>query len=408
MPKVCPICGKKMAGKKALAQHREAVHARTVAVQAPRAPMRVKSARNKTTGCVTSGHEVLKSISVGNGTRAGTLLYSIMLSPKHLLRTRIHAESALWTRWRPVSLRFVLVGSGSATTYGSVIVGWISDPTYRVSSNPDAAIAQLGAMQVRQICRVNGTVTLTVPVNITRKWLMTNGASTDEDEYCHGSLHMLASADIGGFTGRMSVQVEMDWSICWDGQVIGFVEADPSLHFIRPDAGWSNLFTTSDGSYDSTILTFKMHSGGDMVPFTEAQDGVVYTTEGTPTTVFYVASDSKPRVAKWFVRIRNYSTPGLALCATQEDAIEYYKSSDTSKLLKYYAAGAVTTPAVPMFAPATPSGVVSAVPSSPSADFLAPILAKLESIGSRLERVEGMLFHGCPGSESGSFTDLGI
>lgn len=412
MPKVCPICGKKVAGKKALAQHRESVHTQPVAKpsQPSRVPTRAfRSARNINGRVNTSGHEVLKTIGVSSNTRAGTLLYTLMLSPKHMPRTRIHAESTLWTRWKPVSLRVTLVGSGSATTYGSALIGWISDPTYRISNNADAAIAQLGAMQVRQIVRVNGTVSLTLPTNITRKWLMTSGTSTDEDEYCHGSLHVIASADIGGFTGRMSFQVELDWAISWDGQVVGFADADPTLHFIRPDAGWSNIFTTSDGSYDSTILTFKMHHGGDMVPFTEAQDGVVYTVDGTSTMVYYYGSDGKKRTCRFFVRIRGYATPGLALCSTMDDAVAYYKSGDTSKLLKYYAAGDPTTPAIPTFAPVP--ATLSVEPTlgnvSTPTEVLSAIMIKLDAICARLDNVERTLFQECPGSESGSFENIG-
>lgn len=149
---------------------------------------------------------------------------------------------------------------------------------------------------------------------------------------------------MGGVAGSVGVALQLDWDVEFEGTDI--VSSAVRKHTITPDAGYSNLFTTSDGSWNASVLTFKMHAGGAMVPFSAADPSVVYTV-AQGTKVPYFDSSAKRQECKWFARIQDQ--PGLVLFSSREDALAYVRTGDVSKAITYYKEGDWVTPAVPKF-----------------------------------------------------------
>ncbi|QKK35401.1 hypothetical protein [Erysiphe necator associated nodavirus 5] len=350
MVKVCPICQRKVAGKEALKQHMVAVHpaGKPVPLAGSSGRTRRPPRRGGADNFVSAGKDVLQTITVASGTAAGTVLWHIPLGPRHCGSTRLQAESSLWSRWKPTSLKFTMVGSGSASTYGSLMFGWVADPTSKVSSVKEMAISQVGAMQSRLVMRLGATAAMSLPLVMSRRWYETDGDTQDEEEFSHGSICCVVAATTGGYAGQsLSVIVELDWKVQFEGPKLpDRVEYTPGV--IMPDNGWYNLFTTSDGSFDAGRLTFKMHEGGNMVPFSSAQPDVAYCPD-IGTHVYAVTEDNKVSEVNWFAKVKNYVVPGLLCFASKADCKAYIESGDVSKAMKYVAASKYTTPRVPRF-----------------------------------------------------------
>lgn len=135
-----------------------------------------------------------------------------------------------------------------------------------------------------------------------------------------------------------------------------------SVEIIKPDSGWSNLFTTSDSSFNSERLTLKMHSGGSMCPFSAARLDRVYVPAANPlTTVPYYDESSAVKNVVAFARVQGYAVPGLLCFASNKDASEYVKTGDVTKALKYTKAGTYVTPAIPAFASQRPISKEAAI-----------------------------------------------
>lgn len=344
---VCPQCQRHFASKAGLAQHRADAH---VARKQP--GPRVRNTQRRSGGQSTSvrmssisssGVDLVQSVSCSKSMAAGTVLLNLPLGPSHLAPSRWRNESALWSRWRPRNLRLSVVGSGASTTFGSVCVAWCPDFNWVPVGN-SSDYMRVAALRPSVTMRLHESRTLSVPAEMTQKWYHCDGSP---ETSTHGSVLVVVAAPVGGFDGSVGLTITLEWSVAFEGiEMPGTQSAIDDV--IRPDAGWSNLFTTSDGSFESSVLTLKMHSGGAMAPFSAARSDHVYEPTAD-TVVKYYDTTGQLLTAKYFARVHGYAIPGLLLFSTREDAVSYVVSGDTTKALKFSKAGPVSTPALPKF-----------------------------------------------------------
>lgn len=233
-----------------------------------------------------------------------------------------------------------------------------------------------------------------IPCEPSQKWYLTE--PNERGDSTHGSLLVGVVSSVGGITGSVGVALQLDWDVEFEGTDIESTSI--RAHVIYPDLGYENLFTTSDGSFDASVLTFKMHAGGSMVPFSAAEPHVVYTTEGTTSRVYYYDSAEKRQECKYFARAQ--SAPGLLLFASKETASAYVRTGDLSQALKYYKASEYATPSRPSFKEVSVSQLRSSLDEE-RLEILRPITtlvsnAELVSLVSQLkmmlaERPKGTL-----------------
>lgn len=223
---------------------------------------------------------------------------------------------------------------------GTFLVGWNADAT--VAIVPGRAHEQVATYRPSVTMRVNETKSLSIPMEMSRKWYHTSGAP---DESAHGCIVAAASSNISGMTGSFQVQVMLDWAMEFEGPEFA-AENSGGLDDITCDDGWYHLFTTSDGSFDSGRLTFKMTAGGNMVPFSASRPGYIYQPVGK---VQYYDETETLRDCNWFSQVQDYGTSGLVLHASKEDAIAYVKTGAKDKILPYKKEGPWIKPDYPHF-----------------------------------------------------------
>lgn len=331
----CPTCGKKFATRGAMKQHQQQAHkGGNKKSRANPNRSQIGLATN-----VSTGSDIIWIGGVDNNTKMGTMLYSTTISVPSFKQTRFGGMGSLWARWRPRRLRVEVACSGSYATFGTLRVVWVPEAEYNFVGGRNTVI-QSGAM-LGTDCRLNQTKSFTIPSESSRKWYEVGGLPDDSS---HGRICLIAATTMGGYNGQLTAILHLHWTVEFEGPVM---TANPNdLEIISPDASYQDLFTTSDGSFDATILTFKMHAGGDMVPWSSARAGVVYTS-AYGTKVHYTDTADKDQECKWFSLLQGYRIPGMLLFATKSDAQAYVASGSLEKALKYHAAGNKTTPSIP-------------------------------------------------------------
>lgn len=266
-----------------------------------------------------------------------------LISPHHILDTRLYDESSLWVRWRPVSLQVSVSCSGASTTFGSIVVGWSSDPYFTLVGDA-RDYPRVASLRPSMVLRLHESKTLTIPVETTRRWYSRVGSYEDA---IHGILVAVVASPIGGFDkGSIGINVSLKWRCQFEGPNLGL--AARTSHTIQPDAGWSGLFTTSDGGFSATTLTFKESSGGSMVPFSSARAGYIYKPS-KDTKVQYYDSANLLVDLKYLTLVKGYSTPGLVFHTSEDKAKSYIKTGDLTDCVSYVKAGPTGTPSRPTF-----------------------------------------------------------
>ncbi|APG75817.1 putative capsid protein [Hubei diptera virus 13] len=355
---VCPQCGRRFASQKALAQHRLAAHAQPAPAlrRAAKRVVRSKRAGSSLSVQTVNGNDRIGHWEIPNNAGSGSLFSVIPIAPYMLNDTRLQAHSLLWARWRPVALKVRVSLAGASTTFGSVCVGWSPEPDFSKASSNSLNAQRVLSLKPSKEVRAWETVEMVLPVATDRKWYHTTGM---HQEASHGCLVVTIDSAFGGYTGKIGFTAHLMWTVQFEGVELDSVAGPVSKDTIQADSGWSHFFTTSDSGWDATRLTFKESSGGSMVPFSSAKPNFIYEPDSS-TRVHYVREDGKEADAKYFVRIQDYSTPGLALCASIADAKAYIQTGDTTKLLPYKSASSWVTPDDPKFV-GKPAGSYTAV-----------------------------------------------
>ncbi|APG75809.1 hypothetical protein [Hubei diptera virus 12] len=336
----CPSCGRKFKTAAASQQHHASVH--KVASARRRGPV-VNRGIAGTEVVTLSGTDLITTPYIVSGATQGGNLVNLLLDPRGLVDTRLSQVAQCWARWRPVKLTVRIVMTGSAFCYGSVVIGWTPDPTIHKTGN---VLKRVSSLVPSREVKLTNSASMNIPCLMPRKWYDTSGPSLD---CTHGLISMTVASQIGGFTGAISASIHLDWTCQFEGADLEDSQGSDEAT-IRQDIGWEHVFTTSDSSFDSTILTLKQHSGGSMVPFSSAHRGLVYTPTGT-TLITYYDSASVQHYCSYFAVVQGYATPGLLLFETFDKATAYIRDADTSNCLKYTKAGEWCSPDVVSFKP---------------------------------------------------------
>lgn len=342
---VCPADGRRFKTAAALRQHRDAAHGRgSRALSLPARRSRRPNTRAASGTATTHGSDVVATFGVSPTDRTGKVLFAKRLSPESFPGTRFRVEALLWSRWKPARLVFRFACGGPTTGGGTLVIGWNPDPDYKLKSGSLLAVNAAMASQSNVIVRLDTIGSFAVPVQTTARWLLTDlGAEIS----AHGTIFAVLVSSPAGVRGKVEVTVSLDWTVEWNGAELSETAVTPADTSITPDDGYFPCFTTSDGSFDGTILTFKAHSGGGMIPWSHAAPGMVYKpAEGTK--VPYVDSNGTTSDAKWFSLVLNYQTRGLVLHASEQDARDYQRTGRLDYCLKYKAAGSWATPNRPV------------------------------------------------------------
>lgn len=345
---VCQKCGKRFKTANALTQHSLTVHTvsqptrRLPAKRAagPKRPSPQNASRQR-----LSGEDRIAFFSLAPNERSGMGFQKVLISPQKLDLTRVQAHSKLWARWRPISLRVRIVAAGASTTFGAIAIGWSADPSFSESQPLETIPKRISALKPSRTVRLWESADLVIPPEAERKWYHTDGVV---EESSHGCIVMAVESPTGGYAGAVGINIHLHWVVEFEGMDMQPESGGDQTDEIRPDNGWKHLFTTSDGSWDSDVLTLKMTSGGGMVPFSSAKTNHIYKPK-TGTIVPYVKTDGSVGQIAYAVAIQSYATPGLAFCLTANDAKDYIKTGDAAKLVKYKAAGDWCTPDIPVF-----------------------------------------------------------
>lgn len=341
----CPSCARKFASSAAMQQHKAAAHGGSNKPPNANVARRRNGPPRSFSMPVTtlSGSDIVATTVVLAGGTAGRALLCVRINPRALEGTRLAQLSECWARWRPSNLRFRVSCAGASTTFGTVLVGWTPDTIATFIGASRANLSRVSTCRPNAEIRLSSSAALNIPVESSRKWYLTSGVP---DDTTHGSFLVVIGAVTGGYSGYVSVTVHLDWVVGFEGVDLESDHADDDL--LRPDAGWDHLFTTSDGSFDASVLTFKMHHGGDMVAWSAAHPARVYTLAGT-TKVPYYNQAGQLLYCQYFAAVQGYKIPGMLLFATSEDADAYIKTGVVSKALPYYkSCGEEVTPSTPV------------------------------------------------------------
>lgn len=286
----------------------------------------------------SSGNDILAAVSTGPA-KAGDVLWTRALAPAYLKETRLGAEAALWARWRPRRLVVELESTSCAPAFGLLAFGWTADESASLVQSSVSNIQRVGAFGVTTSGPLGMKLLLNLPVDSGRKWYDAN--STALGEGAHGVLALIASSEIGGFTGKMGINILLRWQVEFEGATLPAVPAGGGGGTtIHPDAEWAglSLFTTTDTSFSASLLTIKAHPGGSAVTYSAVEYGKVYKIDKTGDLKYVNTSGAYVDIS-YASRARSYGSPILVFHGSFKDGQDYQKDGTESKCLTYFAAG---------------------------------------------------------------------
>lgn len=346
----CSKCKKSFADASRMEQHARDAH------QGVSAPKKAKPKSKKSGGSggssrssragmgrlVDSGVDLLSTLTISPEYKSGSKLFSIPISPANF-QGRLKQEAMIWERWRPRKLEVEIIASGSAMTFGSLVCGWSADEGFSLGSM-STDVTRVLSLRPNVVVKANETKRFSVPLSTLTKWYLVHSHVGES----HGSLQGVVMNPFGGFQSSdpkvkasFGVTIVLHWNMEFEGVALSMADEIVDIP-IRADIGQDGpYFTTSDGSFNAKVLTFKEHSGQNMVSFQTAREGVVYTTKNALDKVKYYDGAGAEKYCKFFVRIpqSEYAIPGLLLFASKDDASTFVRTGDLEHCLQYYKQG---------------------------------------------------------------------
>lgn len=240
-----------------------------------------------------------------------------------------------------MSLRLKISSAAGMMVPGSYIAAWFSDPTETLQPKGDTNVRRMVSSGCFIQAPVGQSLSLSIPVNTSRKWYAFKGDSFDDS---HGVILVALSGVVGNT--NVSMTVSLDWKIKFNGPDLP-VEAE-DMKIIHNEDDYPNIFTDSVSDWaDGRKLTFKHSLGGTVVPWDNIDDDVVYTpVAGVKIT--YKNAQSQDEECKFFSRMRNAAQyPNALVChSSKEEAVAYIKDGNISHVLSWKAAGEWATPSI--------------------------------------------------------------
>ncbi|APG76968.1 hypothetical protein [Hubei permutotetra-like virus 5] len=337
----CNVCDRNFKTVQDCAKHTAMVHptkkpGKTTKRTNRRNRNRRLGAVNNQLGKQTSvGHDLIGIYPVKKDMKPGTIVAYHVLSPQHMVPSRLNTEAALFSRWKPLSLKVTVTNSGAFTTFGALTVAWCPDPTISHRAENSVQLARISSFRPSKVVRLNNSVVLNIPTEMPTKWYHCDGIP---ELTSHGTLVIMVSAQTGGFDGFLSSTVHLEWRVQFEG--IEMPAVIDAAEILRPDPGWNPpFFTTSDGGYDGSRLILKEHPGGDMVFFSAGRYDTIYgPADGEPPIYAHLENGSSTEV-KHFAIVQNYVHKGLACFNSLEEARSYVLTGSPDKIMRYIKAG---------------------------------------------------------------------
>lgn len=343
----CPLDGRLFATKKALAQHRQAVHAgpKPSPGKGPKqpAPNRLTSVNVSSSSATFSGSDLIGSVVMNSKMKVGQQLLVWDVNPNTLVDTRAHQFGQVFSRWRPRKLHVTAVPGAGVFTPGSYAMAWTADASYDIGPL-SGRLTRLMALQPNLLSSFGDPRRLVIPLSTTQKWYLTRPGEGVESD--HGRVFCVLASTLAA--DNIGLNFKLDWTFEFDSPEVPPPQEELETY---PDPNWLPIFTDSVSNWaDGKKLTFKHKSGGAVVPFLNARPGVVYTP-ADGVSVKYIDSASAEKDVKAIALIQddpNYQS-AMACFETVEKATEYIKSPNISHVLDYKAAGPYVSPDFPMF-----------------------------------------------------------
>lgn len=359
MVKICPVCRKSFADKVALRAHMSSAHP-TQATRAQPKPLgqskkarksrKVRSQRSQAVNAgarVVAGLDLLGMYTFKASSTAGNPIMLTQLSPGKFAGTRWAAEAALWSRWRPRSLRLEITSSAGATVSGSYLLGWSADPDFTVGKGL-AAVRRVTALNCVKSAQIYSTAEIQIPCDTLQKWYLVNSHESGETD--HGTVVALQVGPVGNLAtdSVITFTVILHYTVEFEGPKLTSILDIPVVY---AEDDYTPYFTTSTSDWaDGTKLSLKAHSGGGLVPFPTITPNTVYGIDSAAQLNYIIDNSTTPAktgLIKYCVMIHNSPIKAVAVFASKTQADKYASTADNSYCLEYKAAGAYCTPTNP-------------------------------------------------------------
>lgn len=354
----CPIDGRLFATRRALEVHRLAKHGNGVVGPATTGnPARRAGRRNRRqragmsiqgvsiTGgspqvAVFSGSDLIGSTNVGSAMKPGTVLLVWDVNPKTIAETRLNEFSQVFGRWRPRRMAITCIPGAGTFTPGSYAMGWVADPSFSLG-DVETRLRRVLTMSPNLMSSFGTPRTLSLPTDTTQKWYICRPGHGVESD--HGIVVAVLAAKVAA--ENITINFKLDWTVEFSSP-----EVPESIEEVEiyPDPDYIPIFTDSVSDWQGgTKLTFKHKSGGSVVPWVGIKPGYVYVP-AKEVKIPYAESSTKTDTVKAISVIKDFIYPSGAAChKTVEDAKEYQKTGDISKVITYVEAGDYVTPTFP-------------------------------------------------------------
>jgi hypothetical protein len=254
---------------------------------------------------------------------------------------------------------------------GAYLAAWTSD-LHEQMVDAQTSIARASALATSVMRGVGQPAVLQLPSSATHKWYTFEGSDADET---HGVFFVLLAGSVN--SASVTATVMLRWSITFDGPEM---QVQGNIASIYPEHDWVPIFTDSVGDWlDGGFLTFKHSEGGAVVPWENAQPGVVYTTARSSTYITYKVSSGADIKLNYFSLMRGSALYNRALVPhlTLEDAKKYQETGANQYLVPYYAAGNWVKPDQPILKPVLETRLTS--------------VSKVRSLEGRIEELETLI-----------------
>lgn len=309
-------------------------------------------------GTVGSGIDLVASVDLPVPGVTGKILVDFEISPAKFKQSRLGQEADLWAHWRPLQMSFEVVPSAGTFVTGSYMVAWIAGEA-SLPAGP-SLIHMVGSTPFQLQAHVSQRLRLNVPISQLRGVLDVDGSDNTKTDF--GKFIVILTAPIANLaSGSINFTVHLTWRVQFSVPAsIMSNSPDANYQLLYADPGWSDYFTDSvSGWFGGKYLTLKEREGGDVVPFSQAREDVIYELDRKAVLSYYKDSTARGNI-RFGVKMRDYKDPGLAVFERKDYAEQYIKTRNVSTgeqfLLQYVAAGDRITPDDPAWtAPLAPT-----------------------------------------------------
>ncbi|QKN22717.1 coat protein [Erysiphe necator associated tombus-like virus 1] len=307
--------------------------------RAPRGRRRVplsspaKQLRPVQSSVVISGTDIVALLKASKTTKVGSVLFMQPLNPRMLEGTRLALQATAWQNWRPLSLRVRFEGAAPTTVSGQLCAAWAADDREKLPTAQLALLRKMGAMQPNVFMQMWETKTLRVTKPPVQRTLFCDPKREDSR---HGVLMAAVTSPPTGFDGTVTITVALDWTIRFESPDIPSQVEDEEL--AQADEGYYPYFTSASTHLNNSdrICLFSSTTGGyaNIARLSSMRTDEVYVPVTADACKYYDSASALKNVGA-IVRMKETGDPLVWCFDTKENAAEYVKSGDISKILKW-------------------------------------------------------------------------